>query len=60
MEWMEINCIIDGLAALIEKYRIAMQDTEQSEDDRADISNDMAYAEILHGKYSDLRDKMRS
>jgi hypothetical protein len=60
MEWMEINCIIDGLSALIEKYRIAMQDTEQSEDDRSHISNDMAYAEILHGKYADLRDKMRS
>ena len=60
MEWMEVNCIIDGLAALIEKYRLAMQDFGQPVDERADISNDLAYAEMLHDKYADLRDKMRS
>lgn len=59
MEWMEINCIIEGLEALIEKYQTALQADSLSEDDHADISNDMAYAEILHGKYADLRDKMR-
>ncbi len=59
MEWMEINCIIEGLEALIEKYQAALQAVALSEDDHADISNDMAYAEILHGKYVDMRDKMR-
>ncbi len=59
MEWMEINCIIEGLEALLEKYQAALQVDSLSEDDHADISNDMAYAEILHGKYADLREKMR-
>jgi hypothetical protein len=60
MEWMGINCIIDGLEALIGKYQAAMQDESLSEDDRADFSNDMAYVEILRGKYDALRQGMRA
>ncbi len=58
MEWTEINCLIAALEALIEKYQAALQDQTLSEDDHADVSNDLAYAEILHGKYDALRTKI--
>ncbi len=59
MEWMEINCIIAGVEALIAKYQAELKGEDLDEDDRADLSNDMGYAEILLGKYSDMRDQMR-
>jgi hypothetical protein len=59
MEWMEINCIIAGLEALIAKYQSELKAATLSEDDRSDLSSDMGYAEILLGKYTEMRDKMR-
>ena len=58
MNWAELNCIVDGLQALIEKYRTALTQGDLSEDDRADISNDLAYAEILRDKYEAERDRI--
>jgi hypothetical protein len=57
MEWAEINCIIEALQALIEKYKTLLEKDEQNEDDRSDTSNDLAYAEVLLGKYEDMREK---
>ena len=55
MDWSEINCILEALDSLIEQKRTALLDSELSEDDRSDISNDLAYAEVLRGKYEDDR-----
>lgn len=57
MEWAEINCIIEALEALIEKYKARLDSGEQNEDDRSDTSNDLAYAEVLLGKYEEMRAK---
>lgn len=57
MEWSEINCIISALEALIEKYKSSLKSTSLSEDDQSDVSNDLAYAEILLGKYEEMRSK---
>ena len=58
MEWMEVNCILSALDALIEKYQASMRAVDLSEDERADLSNDSAYAEFLRGKYQALRDEI--
>lgn len=58
MEWLEINCIIEGLIALIEKYRTRLELPNLSEDEHSEISNDLAYTEILLHKYENERDKM--
>lgn len=55
MEWMEINCLISALEALIEKYRTSLKDGSLSEDEHSNVANDLAYAEILLGKYEALR-----
>ena len=55
MEWAEINCIIEALQALIEKYKTLLESGTQNEDERSDTSNDLAYAEVLLGKYEDMR-----
>jgi hypothetical protein len=60
MDWPEVNCILEALTALLEKHRLALQDTSLSEDDRSDLSNDLAYAETLLGKYEALRDQIAS
>ena len=57
MEWAEINCIIEALEALIEKYKTLLESGVQNEDDKSDTSNDLAYAEVLLGKYEDMREK---
>lgn len=57
MEWAEINCIIEALEALIEKYNTLLESGAQNEDDKSDTSNDLAYAEVLLGKYEDMREK---
>ena len=57
MEWAEINCIIEALQALIEKYKTLLESGAQNEDERSDTSNDLAYAEVLLGKYEDMRTK---
>ncbi|WP_333678632.1 hypothetical protein [Dyella sp.] len=57
MEWAEINCIIEALEALIEKYNTLLESGAQNEDDKSDTSNDLAYAEILLGKYEAMREK---
>ena len=57
MEWAEINCIIEALQALIEKYKMLLESGVQNEDDKSDTSNDLAYAEVLLGKYEDMRTK---
>lgn len=57
MEWAEINCIIEALKALIEKYSALLESGTQNEDEKSDTSNDLAYAEVLLGKYEDMREK---
>lgn len=57
MEWSEINCIVAALETLIEKHRVSLQGNNLSEDDRAELSNDLAYAEILLGKYQEMRER---
>jgi hypothetical protein len=56
MDWPEVNCLIEALSALIERHRVALEEGTLSEDDRSDLSNDLAYAETLRGKYESLRD----
>ena len=60
MEWQEVNCILEALGVLVEKYRLQAADKGLSEDDASDISNDLAYAEILLHRYEDLRDRLAS
>ena len=60
MEWQEVNCILEALGVLVEKYRLHAADTTLSEDDASDVSNDLAYAEILLHRYEDLRDRLAS
>lgn len=60
MDWKEINCIIDGLEALIFKYKSELGNADLSEDDRSDLSNDLAYTEILLGSYNNKRNEMAS
>jgi hypothetical protein len=60
MEWAEINCIIAGLEALIEKYQDALRNEALPEDEHSGVSSDLAYAEILHGKYEELRKEAAS
>ena len=58
MDWQEICCIIEALNALIEKYNTQLSVSELDEDDRSDISNDLAYTEILLNSYVEKRDNM--
>jgi|GEM_PF-1500185 len=58
MDWQEINCLIDGLELLIEKYKAELGNADLSDDDRSDISNDLAYTEILLGTYHDKRNEI--
>ena len=60
LDWPEVNCILEALQALIEKYQAKLADENLDEDDRADLSNDLSYTQILRGKYEDLRDAVRS
>jgi hypothetical protein len=57
MEWSEINCIISALQAPIEKYETSLKSGTLDEDDQSDVSNDLAYAEVLKGKYDEMRAK---
>jgi len=57
MEWSEINCILSALEALIEKYEASLESGTLDEDGQSDVSNDLAYAEILKGKYEEMRAK---
>jgi len=42
---------------LIEKYDALLESGMQNEDDKSDTNNDLAYAEVLLGKYEDMREK---
>jgi len=57
VEWSEMNCIISALEALICQYKSSLGSGDLSEDDQSDVSNDLAYAEILLGKYEEMRSK---
>lgn len=57
MEWAEINRIIEALEALIENYNALLESDAQNEDEKSDTSKDLAYAEVLLGKYEDIREK---
>lgn len=57
MEWSEINCIISALEVLIEKYETSLKGGTLDEDDQSDVSNDLAYAVVLKGKYEEMRAK---
>ncbi len=59
LDWPEVNCILEALQALIEKYQAKLADENLDEDDRADLSNDLSYTQILRGKYEALRDAVR-
>lgn len=59
MDWQEINCVIEALEALLEKYETQLADDDLDEDERADISNDHGYAKILLSNYRDQCDAMR-
>jgi hypothetical protein len=56
MDWREINCIVEALEALIEKYKQRLEGGRLDDDDRSDVSNDLAYAEILLSTYKERRD----
>jgi hypothetical protein len=58
MEWQEINCVIEALDALIDKYEDEMQNSDLDEDELSDLSNDLAYAQTLLGSYRQKRDEM--
>ena len=58
MDWQEVNCILEALDALIDKYRAKLTDSALSEDEHSDLSNDLAYTQILQGKYETLRDEL--
>lgn len=58
MEWQEINCLIEGLELLVEKHKMALENTGLNDDGRSDISNDLAYTEILLGAYNDKRNEI--
>ena len=58
MDWSEVNCILDGLDLLIEKYKTSLSTTSITEDERSDISNDLSYAQILTGKYEEIRSSL--
>ncbi len=51
MDWQELNCIIEALEALIDKYASELTSTSLDEDDHSEITNDKAYAEILLSTY---------
>lgn len=55
MDWPEVNCLLEALGALIEKYQTRLGDEALSDDDRSDLSNDLAYAQVLKGKYTTVR-----
>ncbi len=56
----EVNCILEAIQALIEKYQARLADKGLDDEDRADLSNDLSYAQILRGKYEDLGAAIRS
>lgn len=58
MEWNEINCIFEALDVLIDKYKTDSQNERLTEDERSDMSNDLAYVEILRGKYEGACDRI--
>lgn len=58
MEWREINCIIEALEALLEKYEKQLADANLDEDTRADVSSDHGYTKILLSNYYSQRDGM--
>ena len=58
MDWSEVNCILDGLDLLIEKYKTSLSTTSITEDERSDTSNDLSYAQILKGKYEEIRSSL--
>lgn len=59
LDWPEVNCILEALQVLIEKYQVKLTAENLDEDERSDLSNDLSYAQILRGKYEDLRDAVR-
>jgi len=58
MEWQEVSCLVEALRSLVAKYESEALKTSLDEDERSDISNDLAYAEILLHKYEDIRAKV--
>jgi len=60
MDWKEINMVIEAFDALIAQYRQRLENTGIDEDERADISNDLAYAKTLRSDYDAKRDALRS
>jgi hypothetical protein len=59
LDWPEVNCILEALQALIEKYQAKLANGNLDEGEQADLSNDLSYAQILRGKYEDRRDAIR-
>jgi hypothetical protein len=57
MEWREVNCLIEALVLLVERYDARLREATD-EDERADLSNDRGYTEILLGHYRRVRDEL--
>ena len=57
MDWQELNCVIEALEVLIEKYNVQLVANEIDEDDHSDITNDKAYAEILLSNYQQKKNE---
>jgi len=60
MDWPEVNCLVEALGALILQYQSKLGNSSLDDDERSDLSNDLAYAQILCGKYERLRDELSS
>jgi len=59
LDWPEVNCILDGLQALVDRYEASHVAGALSDDECADLSNELSYAQIIRGKFEELRDSMR-
>ena len=59
LDWPEVNCILEALQAFIDRYETALAVVGLDDDERADLSNDLSYAQILRGKYEELRELVR-
>jgi len=57
-EWPEVNCLIEALELLVAKHQSVLSDASIDEDTRSDHANDLAYVEIILGKYEKIRDQI--
>jgi hypothetical protein len=58
-DWREINCLIEALEVLIADYQRRLAIATLDDDQRADLSNDLAYAQVLVATYRERRESLR-